>query len=119
MDNFQVIVTGYLKRQFEAAMQLAFEGGFGLNETKVTHYSVTEKGLTLYWSGTNGVEKLPYPMGCIAATNFVWGWLQEAGYGEPDDFDGSVKKGFTVSRKQYERDYVTVIVKPEWAEFHK
>ena len=122
MDNFEVKLTGYLKSQFEIAMKLSFEGGFGDCKSKATHATIDPLNmvLTLYWSDPGALARaLPYPMTCNHATNFVWGWLEAANYGNPTDIDGSVKKGFTVSKVCKGYDYSIVSVLPIWAEFHK
>jgi hypothetical protein len=65
---------------------------------------------------------LPYPMKFDAAKDFIWNWMKNCPneyLGEQDDIDGTVKRGAWSIRNTHSWYGPLVIVKPEWAEYHK
>lgn len=133
-SNFHVDVTASGKEEFEKVFSIFFEKASGhRKEDTVKFYSMTPKfGMALYQadyqhSKTHDKDfgdklPLPYPMNYEAAKEFVWNWIKNCSdeyWGEPDDIDGSVSKNAWRIYTIYAYFGPTVIIKPEWAEYHK
>lgn len=119
-SNFRLIVESRGREHFDAALKMCFDAF-----RTACGYRIDKDGFHLFWHmpDVNSEEKnvlpLPYVMGCKAATDFVWGWVQTADRGSEPDIDGSCKRdGFVV--KYPERfGYRFCTVQACWSEYHK
>lgn len=81
----------------------------------------------IYWCNPDGfmtkcnANWFPYEMDSKEISDFVWGWLKHADYGEEPDTDGSTGKGFHFRARDFgdlmegcDEYAVAVIVSPEW-----
>jgi len=120
-SNFEVKVLSTGKAHFEQAMLLVFAGAPG---GKATNYSVEGGTMQLHWHTDSKATPLPYAMDFNAAMQFVWNWLQSLGeeaYGEEDDCDGSIAKGWSVDNEIQHKgwSYGICTVRAAYAYYHK
>jgi len=118
MDNWSINLCSKSKKQFDLAMEMAFETNCPGN--KVEFYAITEDNRTmvLMWHDThkegdatwfihkNGksekvkvkLRKLPYPMQVDVAIGFAWNWvMNKADQGkEPWSSDVWREKGYRI-----------------------
>ena len=99
MDNKRLDIITEGRANFALAMRLAC----GNHRKTVAYLSgkyLLADTLMLFWTlpkpNIHGACQLPHEMTCDEATEFAWGWLQHADYGEEPDHDGSNGKGFRV-----------------------
>lgn len=94
-DNYAFDISAEGRTTFDLAMKIAF----GCH-SKAVAYEVVDGTMILYWAFphySKTVQKFPYEMKLEDASNFVWGWVQEAKHiGREPDHDGDNSEGFRV-----------------------
>ncbi len=125
MDNFKIEIVSEGRKEFEAALRIAFAHAPG---SKATHYAILpDKGMVFYWHEPESNFKavaLPSEIDVEEAVVLAWAWLtKKADYeGEPDH-DGDNGKGYRIYNEDWGHvhgsHYAFVAIEPAWAMYGK
>jgi hypothetical protein len=96
MDNRRIDLCLEWRGDFELAMKIA------VAHRTTVGYRLIDNTLILYWAMSDKAAPLPYEMGAVETTNFVWGWLEKnAPLGRQPDHDGDNGKGFRIYNESW------------------
>ncbi len=121
LSNFELKLESKGQEHFEAAMQMAFSARAAGGKAEAYRMD-GESAIELFWHhNAKGSVMLPYKMDVVAATQFVWNWLETAPMpGNEPDIDGSISMdAFQIVTTDESWNYRIVRIEKRWALYHK